>query len=129
MNMQALKGILLSVGVVSLVGCADPLEGNWEAKDDSDVDLEMEASDDGYRGDGHIYACVDVDGESYCVLCPFEFEAEESGDREWEVSGEFTGECSDFGEFDGIECELNDAGDELECKIPGGGSIEYEKDS
>ncbi len=129
MKTRSLTGFLACIGVVSLVGCGDPLVGKWESKDDSDVDLDIEEVDGGYRGDGHINACVEIEGEYYCAICPIEFEAEESGDNEWEVSGEFTGECAELGSFDGIECELNDAGDELECRLPGnGGTIEYEKD-
>ncbi len=129
MTNRALSFLMSGVALFALVGCSDPLVGKWESKEDKDVDLEIERTDDGYRGEGHISACVEIDGDWACVLCPIEFEAEESGSDSWDVSGEFTGECRDFGDFDGIECELNSAGDELECELPGdGGSIEYERD-
>ncbi|NUO52132.1 MAG: hypothetical protein HOV80_25040 [Polyangiaceae bacterium] len=119
-----LRGVFLVLGLVAMTGCGDPLSGKWENKDDDDIDLDIEQTDDGWEGDGHIGVCFEG-GD--CFLCPIDFEVTESGDH-YEVEGEFTGSCSELGDFDDIECELNDAGDELECDLPnGGGTLEYEK--
>jgi hypothetical protein len=119
--------VLVVAGMFGLAGCGDPLSGEWEAKDDGDVDLDIRASDDGWEGDGHIPVCYEAEGETYCFLCPIDFEVTESGDRSYDVEGEFTGDCGELGKFEDVECELNDEGDELDCDLPGGGSIEYEK--
>jgi hypothetical protein len=118
----ALLTLATSIGTLALIGCGDPLSGEWEHVDSSDVDLEIEASDDGWEGEGHLWVCAGED----CWLCPIELEITEDGDR-YEVEGRFTHECSDIGSFDGVECEL-EGDDELECELPdGAGTLEYER--
>jgi hypothetical protein len=119
LNMAAVLGCS-----ISLMACAsDPLVGTWEGTEDDRVDLDVEAVDDRYEGEGHIYLCNDTQ----CFLCGFDFEAEESGDDRWDISGKFTGDCSEAGDFDGVECELKRDGEELECDIADGVTITYEK--
>jgi hypothetical protein len=115
------KAVVFTFLALALAGCADPIVGRWEGKDDSTVDLDVQAADDGYRGDGHIYLCNDSD----CFLCSFDFDAKDEGDGRLEIEGRFTGNCSEVGSFEGIECEVD--GDEMECEIPNGPTIEYEK--
>lgn len=114
---KILSALVLSLG---LSACIDPVVGRWEGKEDRAVDLEIEAAKGGYEGEGHIYLCG-----SKCILCPFDFEARKRGDDELKVEGRFTGVCSELGSFDGVECEVD--GDEMECQVPGGLLVEYEK--
>ncbi len=114
-----MASLFLALG---LAGCADPVVGKWEGKDDSAVDLDVQSANGGdYDGDGHIYLCSDTD----CYLCPFDFDANNRGGGRFEIDGHFTGDCSSAGSFDGIDCEVR--GDELTCDIPGGPTIEYDR--
>lgn len=116
--------LFVAFGSALLAGCGDgALVGTWEGSHDSSVDLEVEEASNGYEGEGHIHLCSGSD----CFLCPFDFEAKESGDERWDLEGRFTGECSSQGELDGIECRLARDGEELRCDLPGGGTIDYEK--
>jgi len=115
--------LLVALASVLLAGCGDDLVGTWEGKEDPKVDLDIEESDNGYKGEGHIYLCND----SGCTLCPFDFDAKESGDERWDIDGTFKDECSSAGEFDGVECKLASDGEELHCDIPNAGTFEYER--
>jgi len=101
-------------------GCSDPYEGRWEGAEDPAVDLDVRAASDGYTGDGHIYLCND----DQCFLCGFDFDARENNGR-MEADGEFTGDCSDAGAFNDIECTVNE--DRMDCDIGGGVEVEYER--
>jgi len=116
------RAIAVIAASLALAACGDDaIVGTWEAKDDSSVDLEVEADGDDYSGEGHIYLCTGPD----CFLCSFDFELREHGDDRWEMEGDFTDDCT--GEFEDVECELEDDDTELHCDLPGGGTIEYDK--
>lgn len=119
MNKTA-KALLLAAVSVLAAGCGDPYEGRWEGVDDSNVDLDIRSQGDGYTGDGHIYLCTDTD----CFLCSFDFDGVERNGRV-EVDGFFTGDCSEAGAFEGIECSAEDS--RMYCDLGNGVEIEYER--
>lgn len=118
-----MKWLMIASLTVTLLGCGDDaLVGKWEGTDDSDVDLDVQSGDSGFLGEGHIYLCWDDD----CYLCPFDFEASERSDDEYDVEGEFTGDCRDAGAFEDVRCTLL-SDTRLQCETPDGLDIDYDK--
>ncbi len=103
----------LLLGVCGLVGCADPIIGEWEARDNGCGRNKFEV-DDELKGDGSLYL-LGAFGE--CLKCDFDLTVESKGGGDYNAEVEFdTCACNGDSSFD-ADCELNDAGDELTCSI------------
>jgi hypothetical protein len=114
----------LAAVALCLLGCQDPLLGHWEA-DNEKVFLDIEESGEAdYKGDGRVYLCPEGSTEG-CRLCSFEYEVTDKGGDVYEFEGRFIGKCDDFGDFKDFECNLVEG--DLECELPGGADVQYER--
>lgn len=111
MKKPTVSGPLLA-SVVALVGCTDPIVGDWEG-DGGGVSLDNELSlyDDG-TGEATIYYSFEGDSSVYHTEFEISWRAAASGDYELEM--ECDGTCAD--ENFTMECEMNDAEDKMDCE-------------
>lgn len=125
MTANFLKYGTLLGSVLFLSGCGEDLVGKWEGQGGTLQDQnEMEIEDDG-KGDATIY--FSSGGSNYKTDFDIDWE-EGGGDDEYDIEMDCRADSTlDFK----MECDINDDGDELECKGDGGWSdyeFEWKKD-
>jgi len=91
------------VGLLAVVGCADPVIGRWECdQDDVCGDIEFEIKDDlTGDGDGTFNDGVNT------FNCNFDVDATNTGDSNYDMEVTFTGSCSGADKVDD-NCRLSD---------------------
>lgn len=128
--MKKAFGLLLLVFIAAaLFGCKDdeespqpdPIFGDWEAASDVGGETSELEIGENYEGEGTIFFYMD----STLYYADFDFSVEAKGGGEYEFDMECDGDCSDL-DFT-MDCEINEAGDELDCEGDGGWeSYEFE---
>jgi hypothetical protein len=121
-----------TIGFLLLVGCGDPIVGDWEAEEESfGCGTDDFSVEDDLTGKGTLHV---VNTEGACLACDFDLELENTGDGQYEGTVEME-ECSCNGDdkFD-VECDIADDGESLDCKITGSDcfpeeEMEFDKDN
>jgi hypothetical protein len=114
-------------GACFLVGCGDPIVGEWELDSGSTATQE----DWTIEGDetGEFEATYNISGTDVDVDGDIEWSNEGDGEYEVELKCKSISaglSCSQVSTSK-LDCEINDAGDELECSIGTGDKFTYDK--
>jgi hypothetical protein len=140
------KFLGLCAVALTLTACAaDPVVGDWEDEDNSSGYQDELVVFDGGTGERTLEIRDSSEGVSVIIEIKWDIEWEESGDGEYDaeidcddatvrINGELYGSgCSEVSSLlemdldDETECQVNDAGDEMDCEMEGGLEVTYER--